>query len=125
MRDQLLKQARRIVLKIGSSLVASRESGLRLDRIDQLTSDISGLKDGGREIVVVTSGAIVSGSKKLGLKGYPKSLPIKQAAAAVGPSRLMWSYEESFERQGRTVAQILLTQQDLGGRKRWLNSRHP
>jgi glutamate 5-kinase len=124
MRDQLLKQARRIVLKIGSSLVASRESGLRLDSIDRLTSDLSALKDGGREVVVVTSGAIVSGIKKLGLTGYPKSLPVKQAAAAVGQSRLMWAYEKSFERLGRTVAQILLTHQDLADRRRFLNARH-
>lgn len=124
MRDQLLRQARRIVLKIGSSLVASRESGLRLDSIDRLTNDISALKDGGREVVIVTSGAIVSGIKKLGLKGYPKSLPVKQAAAAVGQSRLMWAYEKSFERLGRTVAQILLTHQDLADRRRFLNARH-
>ena len=59
--------------------------------------------------MIVSSGAIVSGIKKLGLKEYPKSLPVKQAAAAVGQSRLMWAYEKSFERLDVKVAQILLT----------------
>ena len=124
MRDDLLKQARRVVVKIGSSLVASRESGLRPDRIDRLAEDISAVKDGGRELLLVSSGAIVSGIQKLGLKAYPKSLPVKQAAAAVGQSRLMWAYEKAFERLGRKVAQILLTHQDLADRRRFMNARH-
>lgn len=98
MRDALLKQATRLVIKIGSSLVASRETGLRPERIDRLADEIAAIRSGGREVLIVSSGAIVSGIKKLGLKEYPKSLPVKQAAAAVGQSRLMWAYEKSFER---------------------------
>ena len=124
MRDHFLKQARRIVVKIGSSLVASRESGLRTDRIDRLAGEISTVKEGGRDVLLVSSGAIVSGIQKLGLKAYPKSLPVKQAAAAVGQSRLMWAYEKAFERLGQKVAQILLTHEDLADRRRFLNSRH-
>jgi glutamate 5-kinase len=124
MRDELLIHAKRIVVKIGSSLVASRESGLRPDRIDRLADEIAHLRNAGREIILVSSGAIVSGITKLGLKEYPKSLPVKQAAAAVGQSRLMWAYEKSFERCGAKVAQILLTHHDLTDRRRFLNARH-
>lgn len=124
MRDDLLKQATRIVVKIGSSLVASQGSGLRPDRIDRLADEISAIKGSGREVLLVSSGAIVSGIQKLGLKAYPKSLPVKQAAAAVGQSRLMWAYEKAFERLGQKVAQILLTHQDLADRRRFLNARH-
>lgn len=124
MRDEVLTQARRIVVKIGSSLVSSREAGLEPERIDRLADDIALLRSAGREVLIVSSGAIVSGIKKLALKEYPKSLRVKQAAAAVGQSRLMWAYEKSFERLGLKVAQILLTHQDLADRRRFLNARH-
>jgi glutamate 5-kinase len=123
-RDQVLTHAKRIVVKVGSSLVASRESGLKEDRLERLVDDIGAVKSTGRDVLVVSSGAIVSGIRKLGLSSYPKSLPLKQAAAAVGQSRLMWAYEKAFERLGITVAQILLTHQDLADRRRFLNARH-
>jgi glutamate 5-kinase len=125
-RDEVLSQARRLVIKIGSSLVASRETGLSSDRIDRLAKEIASCKTGrdGREILLVSSGAIVSGIKKLDLREYPKSLPVKQAAAAVGQSRLMWAYEKAFEQVGLKVAQVLLTHQDLADRRRFLNARH-
>lgn len=124
MRDELLTQAKRMVIKIGSSLVASRDTGLRPEKIERLADDIAALRQAGREILLVSSGAVVSGIKKLGLREYPKSLPIKQAAAAVGQSRLMWAYEKAFERLGLKVAQVLLTHQDLADRRRFLNARH-
>ena len=124
MRNEVLTQATRIVVKIGSSLVSSREAGLEPDRIDRLAEDLAALRGAGRDVLVVSSGAIVSGIKKLSLKEYPKSLPVKQAAAAVGQSRLMWAYEKSFERLGIKVAQILLTHHDLADRRRFLNARH-
>lgn len=124
MREQLLTQAKRIVVKVGSSLIASRELGLREDRLDRICTELAAIKQQGRELLLVTSGAIVSGIKKLGLAAYPKHLPVKQAAAAVGQSRLMWAYEKAFERQGFSVAQILLTHQDLADRRRFLNARH-
>ena len=124
MRDELLRQATRIVIKIGSSLVASRDTGLRPEQIDRLADEIAALRSSGREVLIVSSGAIVSGIKKLGLREYPKSLPVKQAAAAVGQSRLMWAYEKSFERLDVKVAQILLTHHDLADRRRFLNARH-
>lgn len=124
MRNEVLTQAKRIVVKIGSSLVSSREAGLEPDRIDRLAEDLAALRAAGRDVLVVSSGAIVSGIKKLSLKEYPKSLPVKQAAAAVGQSRLMWAYEKSFERLDIKVAQILLTHHDLADRRRFLNARH-
>jgi glutamate 5-kinase len=124
MRDQIIKDAKRLVLKVGSRLVASKGSGLNTERIDQLASELATLKAQGREIVMVSSGAIVCGIEKLGLPEYPKSLPHKQAAAAVGQSRLMWAYEKAFEKVDQKVAQVLLTREDLANRARFLNSRH-
>jgi glutamate 5-kinase len=124
MRDQIIKDAKRLVLKVGSRLVASKGSGLNTERIDQLASELATLKAQGREIVMVSSGAIVCGIEKLGLPEYPKSLPHKQAAAAVGQSRLMWAYEKAFEKVDQQVAQVLLTREDLANRARFLNSRH-
>ncbi|MDH5640739.1 MAG: glutamate 5-kinase [Nitrospira sp.] len=124
MRDEILARAKRIVVKIGSSLIASRATGLRPEQIERLADEIASLRTGGREILIVSSGAIVSGIKKLELKEYPKNLPVKQAAAAVGQSRLMWAYEKAFERMGLRVAQILLTHQDLADRRRFLNARY-
>ena len=124
MRDQIIKDAKRLVLKVGSRLVASKGRGLNTERIDQLASELATLKAQGREIVMVSSGAIVCGIEKLGLPEYPKSLPHKQAAAAVGQSRLMWAYEKAFEKVGQKVAQVLLTREDLANRARFLNSRH-
>ena len=124
MRDELLKQAKRVVIKIGSSLVASRESGLSAERIERLASEIADVRAQGREVLVVSSGAVVSGIKKLGLREYPKSLPVKQAAAAVGQSHLMWAYEKAFEPLSLRVAQVLLTHEDLADRRRFLNARH-
>lgn len=124
MRDELLVQAKRIVIKIGSSLLASRAEGLRPEQIERLADEIAALRTQGREILIVSSGAIVSGIRKLRLKDYPKSLPVKQAAAAVGQSRLIWAYEKAFERVAIQVAQILLTHHDLADRRRFLNARH-
>lgn len=124
MRDELLRQAKRVVIKIGSSLVASRETGLSAERIERLAGEIADVRAQGREVLVVSSGAVVSGIKKLDLREYPKSLPVKQAAAAVGQSHLMWAYEKAFERLSLRVAQVLLTHEDLADRRRFLNARH-
>ena len=106
MRAQYLTRAKQLVVKIGSSLVTSRETGLRHDHIGSLSSDLSAVQSGNREVVVVSSGAIVAGIGQLQLKSYPQALPLKQAAAAVGQSRLIRAYEKSFEKLGLKVAQI-------------------
>ncbi len=124
MQHQLITGAKRIVIKIGSSLVASRSLGLRHDLMAQLSRDIAELKSQKREVVLVSSGAIVAGIEKLGLKTYPQSIPLKQAAAAAGQSHLIHAYEKCFQEAGQKVAQVLLTHQDLTDRKRFLNARH-
>jgi len=123
-RSELLEQAKRIIIKIGSSTISSRETGLDHSRIEHLASQISDIKKKGKEIILVSSGAIASGMKILGKKDSLKSIPLKQAAAAAGQSRLIWSYEKSFSFFGERVAQILLTQEDLSNRRRFLNSRN-
>ncbi len=124
MRDLILPQAKRLVIKIGSSILAAPSSGLRLDHIQRLSDEIAGLKRNGREIVLVSSGAIVAGIGKLGLRTYPHTLPLQQAAASAGQSRLMHAYETCFQEAGEKIAQVLLTHEDLADRKRFLNARH-
>lgn len=124
MRDLILSNATRLVIKIGSSILASQAGGLRRDHIQRLSNEIARLKKDGREIVLVSSGAIVAGIEKLGLKAYPQTIPLKQAAASAGQSHLIHAYEHSFQEAGQTIAQVLLTHQDLADRKRFLNARH-
>lgn len=123
-RLRAVKEARRIVVKIGSSVIARRDRGLDGERLDRLAASVAALRRAGAEVLVVSSGAVISGLEKLGLAERPKSLPIKQAAAAVGQSRLIWAYEKHFEAHGLRVAQVLLTHEDLDDRRRFLNSRN-
>ena len=113
-----------MVVKIGSSLITSKNHGLDPKRLSAYGDEVARLKKDGYEVLLVSSGAIISGLEKLGLNQRPRSLPQKQAAAAVGQSRLMWAYEKSFEARGLKVAQVLLTRDDLTDRRRFLNSRN-
>ncbi len=124
MHEQVLTVCKRIVVKIGSSLVASPKGGLRFDRIGELVKEFGRLQTHNRQLVIVSSGAIVAGISHLTLKTYPHEVPLQQAAAAVGQSRLMQAYETAFEESGHKIAQILLTHQDLADRRRFLNARH-
>lgn len=124
-RKETFSKTRRIVIKIGSAVVTSSGQGLDQDRIERLASDVAAIMARGREVLLVSSGAIAAGLAKMGLKktkGMPLSL--KQAAAAVGQSSLMWSYEKAFGAHGKTVAQVLLTREDLSNRTRFLNARN-
>jgi glutamate 5-kinase len=124
-RKAIFAKSRRIVIKVGSAVLTSSESGLDQNRIERLASDISSIMGQGRDVVLVSSGAISAGLAKLGLKktkGMPLSL--KQAAAAVGQSGLMWMYEKTFGQHGKKVAQVLLTHEDLSNRTRFLNARN-
>ena len=107
----LLRRTRRIVVKVGSSVLSSAD-GIRHER----------LHDEGKEVVLVTSGAVASGLSRLGLKERPKTIPGKQAAAAVGQIALMALYERAFSAGDVRVAQILLTHDDLANRRRYLNA---
>ena len=123
-RRKILGKSRRIVVKVGSSILASVEKGLLYDVFSHLTKEISDLKRQGYEIVLVSSGAIAAGMEKLGYKTRPQAITQKQATAAVGQTRLMKIYEDYFSRYQQMVAQILLTHDDLSHRRRFLNARN-
>ena len=122
-KRQILERTRRVVVKIGSSLL-SRDGGLDIDRIRTLVGEAAELAAGEREIVLVTSGAVAAGRARLRLRERPKTIPQKQAAAAVGQIDLMAAYKDAFTAHGRHVAQILLTREDLSNRRRYLNAKH-
>ena len=123
MRKELLKSIRRIVIKIGSGVLTGQGGGLDDVLMARLAEQVARLRQGGREVVVVSSGAIAAGRKELGLVERPRTIPQKQATAAVGQSRLMHAYENAFDPHGFTVAQLLLTRDDLANRQRFLNAR--
>jgi glutamate 5-kinase len=93
-------------------------------QISRLAADLAALVKDGRQVTLVSSGAIATGVARLGLGGRPRSIPEKQAAAAVGQSALMWHYEQAFNRHGLQVGQVLLTGQDISDRSRYLNARN-
>jgi glutamate 5-kinase len=122
-RKTILANVKRVLIKIGSAVLTG-EDGLDLQIIEQLVDEMSQLTKEGYQIVIVTSGAIASGKHRMGITGKLKSMPQKQAAAAIGQSRLMRVYSNSFGKYGIFVAQILLTMSDLTDRKRFLNVRN-
>ncbi len=121
---RFLPKIHRLVVKVGSGLIASPEAALDAARIGQLADAVAGIVAGGREVVLVSSGAVAAGMFRLGVTERPRSIPEKQAAAAVGQSALMWHYEQAFARHGLKVAQVLLTQDDISDRARYLNARN-
>jgi glutamate 5-kinase len=118
-----LGRVRRLVIKVGTGLITQPRLGPDPDRIAALAGDIAAVREG-REIVLVTSGAIATGMARLTLAERPRSIPEKQAAAAVGQSALMWHYEHAFKRHGLPVGQVLLTAHDIADRARYLNARN-
>ena len=123
-RKEILGEVRRIVVKVGSSILASVEKGFDYEVFSHLSKEISDLKRQGYEIVLVSSGAIAAGMEKLGYKTRPQAITMKQATAAVGQTRLMNIYETYFSRFQQKVAQVLLTHDDLSHRRRFLNARN-
>ncbi|MBI5197301.1 MAG: glutamate 5-kinase [Nitrospirae bacterium] len=124
MRLEALKGIRRIVVKIGSAVLTSAHQGLNSRRIQRIVREVCGLRESGYDVVVVSSGAIAAGIKYLRPSSRRRGIAVKQAAAAIGQSQLMWVYEKSFNRNKVRVAQVLLTREDLGDRRRFLNSRN-
>jgi glutamate 5-kinase len=122
-KKRILRRCRRVVVKIGSQVLSSPE-GIEEGRIKALARDLAELSDRGKEIVVVSSGAVASGMTRLGIKDKPKTIPQKQALAAVGQIKLMALYEKYFSRFDKNVAQVLLTHEDLANRRRYLNAKH-
>lgn len=119
-----LSRVRRLVIKVGSSLLTEEGRGLNMDFLAKLAAEISSLRRDGREVVLVTSGAVAAGVAALALAVKPREIRAKQAVAAVGQSRLMHAYETIFRPLAINVAQILLTNDDLANRRRFLNARN-
>jgi len=117
------KKFNTLVIKIGSSSLTDPQGKLDLKNLRRIASEIAELIQQGKKVILVTSGAIVAGSEKLGIT-KPKTIPEKQAAAAVGQARLMRQYEKAFEEFTLPVAQILLTRDAIADRERYLNARN-
>ncbi|MBM4287792.1 MAG: glutamate 5-kinase [Deltaproteobacteria bacterium] len=122
-QQHIMARARRVVIKVGSAIMTTA-NGLNLGFIKELTDNLAALARSGREVVLVSSGAIAAGFKKIGLPAKPRAIPQKQAVAAIGQSTMMQQYEQAFDRHGLKVAQILLTRNDLANRRRYLNARN-
>ncbi|MDD4928153.1 MAG: glutamate 5-kinase [Gallionella sp.] len=119
----VLTSCRRIVVKVGSSLVTNQGAGLDLDALSNWARQIAMLNAGGHEVVLVSSGAIAEGMQRLGWRSRPNAIHELQAAAAVGQMGLVQAYESCFRRHGLHAAQVLLTHADLADRERYLNAR--
>lgn len=123
-RKTIMNKVHRIVLKVGSQVLTAKGRSLSQAVFDRLARELSAAKKKGYEMVIVSSGAIAAGMARLGLLEKPKTIPQKQAAAAIGQSALMWNYERAFTCYGEKVAQVLLTRDDLSNRRRYLNARN-
>jgi glutamate 5-kinase len=115
-----LRDAHRIVVKLGTHVVTHDGVQLAVDRLQGLVESVVRLRAAGREVVLVSSGAVGMGMQVLGLKDRPRSLGLRQACAAVGQGKLIGFYTQAFAAFGVTAAQVLLTQEDLGDRDRAL-----
>ncbi len=122
MKD-IIKNAKRIVIKFGTNALSADDGDLSLSRLYSFLEDIAALHRAGKEILVVTSGAVGVGRKILGLTKQDEGVSLKQACAAVGQTSLMKIYEDSFKRLGVTAAQVLLTEDDFADRARYLSLR--
>ena len=122
-RKSIFNNAKRLVVKVGSN-VLTEDHGLNLKAIRSISRQICRLIDSGLEVILISSGAMASGVKKIGLDKRPDEIPKRQAIAAVGQAGLIMEYEKAFARYHKKVAQILLTGDDLNNRRRYLNARN-
>lgn len=118
-----LSQAKRVVVKVGTSTLTHSNGRLNLEQIGMLVRQIATLTNEGREVILVTSGAVGAGVAELGFKERPQTIPEKQACAAVGQGILMHIYRNFFADYGQMVGQVLLTREDSVKRERYVNSR--
>ncbi|CUH97463.1 Glutamate 5-kinase [Propionispora sp. 2/2-37] len=119
-----LTDAKRLVVKIGTSTLTHETGKMNFFRIEKLVRELSDLANQGKEIILVTSGAVSAGMERLGIKERPRTIPEKQAVAAIGQGILMHTYEKLFGEYGQIVAQVLLTREDSVKRTRYTNSRN-
>jgi glutamate 5-kinase len=123
-RKEYLSGISRVVVKVGTSTLTHSSGLLNLARIENLVRQLADLHNQNLEVILVTSGAVGAGMGRLGLKSKPKTIPEKQAAAAVGQGILLHMYEKLFSEYGKIIAQILLTKDDFSNRHRFLNARN-
>ena len=124
MTRELIAEAERVVVKIGSSSLTTSEGMLASEHVDALVDVLADRVQRGQQVVLVSSGAVAAGIGPLGLPGRPRTLPIQQAAASVGQGLLLSRYTTAFRRHGITVGQVLLTAGDLTRRAHYSNARH-
>ncbi len=118
-----IPKIRTLVIKIGSSILSGDDLGINSARISAIAGNVAALKKTVPNIIIVSSGAVAAGYRLLGFEKRPREIVDKQASAAVGQARLIWTYEQEFEKYGVRAAQILLTKDDLSNRKRYLHAR--
>ena len=118
-----LSQARRIVVKVGTSTITYPNGQLNLNRLEKLARELSDLKNSGHQVILVSSGAVGAGMARLGYSQRPKDVAEKQALAAVGQGILLRIYERLFDEYGQTVAQVLLTKENSVHHNLYVNSR--
>jgi glutamate 5-kinase len=123
MRKALLSHVKRVVVKIGSGVISTDE-GLDEQWLAAIAEDLCALLDRDLEVILVSSGAVAAGKGQLGIEGRPQTIPQKQAAAAIGQTRIIREYKETFLAHDYNVAQVLLTRDDLSNRRRYLNARN-
>lgn len=121
MRDRI-KGTRRLVIKVGTSTLTYSNGHLNLQRIERLVREMADLHNRGLEVLLVTSGAVRVGANRMGLKSIPRTLPDKQALAAIGQGTLMQIYEKLFSEYNKAMAQVLLSRGDINDRIRYLNA---
>lgn len=121
---ETLRQSKRLVVKVGTALLAAGGGTLNTRFLGRLAAEIADLRKQGREVILVSSGAIGSGMQAMGCREKPRTIPAKQALAAIGQPRLMQAYTQVFRRRGLHVAQILLTAEDIDQRQRYAHARN-
>lgn len=124
LRRKQLQEARTVVVKVGTRTLTHATGKLNLRYMEKVVREMADLANQGRNVVLVSSGAVGAGIGRLGLPGKPQTTPEKQAVAAVGQGLLIQMYEKLFAEYGLVVAQVLLTRDDFNDRKRYLNSRN-
>ena len=122
-RDRL-RDARRVVVKVGTSTLTHPSGGMNLHRIEHLVRELIDEANQGKEVLLVSSGAIAAGMNTLGLKERPAGVPERQALAAIGQGALLHIYEKFFHEYGRTMAQVLLTKENAARHHQYMNSRN-
>ncbi len=123
MPQEKLLNAGRVVVKLGSNVITAK-NGLNLEVMASISRQISTLMDRGLEVILVSSGAMAAGLRKMGMAKRPDEIPKRQAVSAIGQTEVMYTYEKEFAKFGKKVSQILLTAEDLNDRERYLNARN-